>query len=151
MDSFVLMGAVLGGVAYRRRRRRRLWMMFAPEAWQLRTQRRVRELMSHVQALHPALLDADLDRREAACAAAERRIDALITAQQEQRHLPPAGHQYSESLDRLMVAYLWRVYALRDGDAALLAVTDRQIAVFGHEALAAQAAFMGDAQRPFAA
>ncbi len=141
MDGFVLMGATLGGAAYRRRRRRRLWLTFAPEAWLLRTQQRVRALQAALQALRPALLASAQERRDAACAVAVRRIDALLTAQQEERrHLPLAGHQYSESIDQLMVAYLWRVYALRDGDLALLAVTDRQIAALGREALAAQIA-----------
>ncbi len=141
MDSFVMMAAVLGGAVYRRRRRRRLWLTFAPEAWRLRTQQRLQTLHETLVRLRSSRISIVPRRHDDAYADAVRRIDALIAAQQrEHQYLTPDESQYSEHVDRLMGAYLWRVYALQDGDTALLTVTDRQIAAFGQEALAAQQA-----------
>ncbi len=136
-----MMAAVLGGAAYHRRRRRRLWLMFAPEAWRLRSQQRLRTLHETLVRLRSSRFSIVPRRHDDAYADAVRRIDALISAQQrEYQYLTPDESQYSEHVDRLMGSYLWRIYALQDGDATLLTVTDRQIAAFGQEALAAQQA-----------
>ena len=141
MDSVVMMAAVLGGEVYRRRRRRRLWLTFAPEAWRLRTQQRLQTLHDTLVRLRSSRFSIVPRRHDDAYAEAAHRIDALIAEQQrEHQYLNPDESEYSEHVDRLMGAYLWRLYALQDGDAALLTVTDRQIAAFGQEALAAQQA-----------